>query len=50
MGDDSFEHSLWVLEADAIGKGPVAKVSLPFRIRQQVHGWWVPQAALAAAK
>ena len=38
------------LEADAIEKGPIAKVSLPFRIRQQVHGWWVPAAQLAAAK
>ena len=43
-------HALWVLEADAIGKGPIAKVALPFRLRQQVHGWWVPQAALDAAK
>ena len=39
-----------VVEADAIGKGPIAKVALPFRLRQQVHGWWVPQAALDAAK
>lgn len=50
VGEDAFEHALWVLEADAIGKGPIAKVALPFRIRQQVHGWWVPQAALDAAK
>ena len=50
VGEDDFKHALWVLEADAIGKGPIAKVALPFRLRQQVHGWWVPQAALDAAK
>ena len=50
VGEDDFKHALWVLEADAIGKGPIAKVALPFRLRQQVHGWWVPQAALEAAK
>jgi carotenoid cleavage dioxygenase len=50
VGEDDFKHALWVLEADAIGKGPIAKVALPFRLRQQVHGWWVPQATLDAAK
>ncbi len=48
-GENSFEHFAWILEAGAIGKGPVASVRIPHRLRPQVHGWWVPQAQLDAA-
>jgi carotenoid cleavage dioxygenase-like enzyme len=48
-GENSFEHFAWILEAGAIGMGPVASVRIPHRLRPQVHGWWVPQAQLDAA-
>jgi carotenoid cleavage dioxygenase-like enzyme len=48
-GDNLFEHAAWVFNAGALGAGPVAKVTIPVRLRPQVHGWWVPQAALDAA-
>lgn len=48
-GENEFEHFAWVLEAGAVGKGPVASVRIPHRLRPQVHGWWVTQAQLDAA-
>lgn len=48
-GENEFLHFAWILEAGAIGKGPVASVRIPTRLRPQVHGWWVPQAQLDAA-
>lgn len=50
IGENSFEHFAWVLEAGAISKGPVASIRIPHRLRPQVHGWWVPQAQLDAAR
>ncbi|NBC36581.1 carotenoid oxygenase [Novosphingobium sp. FSY-8] len=47
---DSFEHEVWVLDGGALHKGPVARAVIPTRLRPQVHGWWVPQAQLDAAK
>ena len=49
QGED-FRSELWVIEADRVEAGPVARVKLPVRLRPQVHGWWVPGAALARAK
>jgi len=48
-GENSFEHSAWIFDAGALGKGPIAKLPIPTRLRPQVHGWWVPQAELDAA-
>jgi carotenoid cleavage dioxygenase-like enzyme len=48
-GED-FESELWVVEADRLEAGPVAKVKSPLRLKPQVHGWWVPAAQLAQAK
>ena len=48
-GDNAFEHAAWVFDAGALGRGPLAKVTIPTRLRPQVHGWWVSQAALDAA-
>lgn len=48
-GENTFEHFAWILEAGAIGKGPVASIRIPTRLRPQVHGWWVSQAQLDAA-
>jgi carotenoid cleavage dioxygenase len=31
-----------VLEAEHIDKGPIARIKMPFRLRNQVHGNWVP--------
>jgi carotenoid cleavage dioxygenase-like enzyme len=37
---------LVILDAERPDAGPVATVHLPVPIVGQVHGWWVPQAAL----
>jgi carotenoid cleavage dioxygenase len=39
-------QEVWLLEADAIAKGPVAKIRMPFATCEQVHGTWVPREAL----
>ena len=49
VGDSAFAHEAWVVDAGNIAAGPVAKVTIPARLRPQVHGWWVPQAELDAA-
>ena len=49
-GEDSHESELWIVDAGAIGKGPVATVKMPVRMRPQVHGTWVPAAELAKAR
>jgi carotenoid cleavage dioxygenase-like enzyme len=41
---------LWVLEADAIEKGPIAKVKTGLPLRSQVHGAWVARDKLDASK
>ncbi len=37
---EGFAHQLWVVAADDVAAGPVAKVEIPHRLRPQVHGWW----------
>ena len=46
VGDD-YQSELWVVDADDIGAGPVAKIAVPVPLRPQVHGWWVSAAELA---
>jgi carotenoid cleavage dioxygenase-like enzyme len=48
-GPDEFEHECWIIDAGKVADGPVAKVSIPKRLRPQVHGWWVSAAQLEAA-
>lgn len=43
-------QEVWVLEADAISKGPIAKVLMPFSTCEQVHGAWVPRAMLETSR
>ena len=33
---------LLIVDAQRLADGPLATVRLPFKIFQQVHGWWVP--------
>jgi carotenoid cleavage dioxygenase len=47
---EGFRSALWVIEADEVAKGAIAKVPVPVPMRPQVHGWWVPAAEIAAAK
>ena len=47
-GPEDFTHECWIIDADAIAAGPVARVHIPRRLRPQVHGWWVPAAEIAA--
>ncbi|MEO7470421.1 MAG: carotenoid oxygenase family protein, partial [Sphingobium limneticum] len=47
---ESFQSELWVVDAGAIGAGPVARVPMPLPMRAQVHGAWVSAAQLARGK
>jgi carotenoid cleavage dioxygenase-like enzyme len=49
MGENMFEHAAWIINAGDVSAGAVAKISIPARLRPQVHGWWVNAAQLAAA-
>ncbi|MEH3107015.1 MAG: carotenoid oxygenase family protein [Sphingomonas fennica] len=49
VAEDDFRSELWVIDAGAINAPPVARVKVPVRMRPQVHGWWVPRAALERA-
>jgi len=42
----SMSSALWFAEAENPGKGAVAKVVLPLRLRPQVHGTWVSATEL----
>ena len=46
LGEGQVAQEVWILEADEIAKGPVAKVLMPFATCEQVHGTWVPRARL----
>ncbi|AKH43904.1 carotenoid cleavage dioxygenase [Altererythrobacter atlanticus] len=45
-----YSSELWILEADFIEKGPIAKVKTGLALRSQVHGTWVSRAKLDASK
>lgn len=48
VGEDSYTHEAWILDANNINADPLARIEIPTRLRPQVHGWWVPAAALEA--
>src|SRR5690606_489272 len=37
----AYASELWIVEADEVEKGPVAKVKTGLALRSQVHGTWV---------
>ena len=37
---------LWIMDATALARGPIAKVKLPVRVPIGFHGVWVPQDML----
>jgi carotenoid cleavage dioxygenase-like enzyme len=43
---DHHTSDVVVLEAGALDRGPVARIKVPFRLRNQVHGTWVSQEVL----
>jgi carotenoid cleavage dioxygenase len=45
-----YDSELWVIDADNISAGAVARVFVPVPLRPQVHGWWVSAAQLANAR
>ncbi|MCB2065276.1 MAG: carotenoid oxygenase family protein [Erythrobacter sp.] len=45
-----YSSELWVVEADAIERGPIARVKTGKPLRSQVHGTWVARDKLAASK
>jgi carotenoid cleavage dioxygenase len=50
QASEDYKSELWIVAADAIAAGPVAKVRLPVPLRPQVHGWWVSADQLANSK
>jgi carotenoid cleavage dioxygenase len=49
LGPAEFRHAVWIFEAGRLAADPVARISIPHRLRPQVHGWWVSAGELAAA-
>jgi carotenoid cleavage dioxygenase len=49
IAEGHFAQELWVIEADRVEAGPIAKVFMPFVTCEQVHGSWVPRALLDVA-
>ncbi|GAA0271625.1 carotenoid oxygenase family protein [Alteraurantiacibacter aestuarii] len=45
-----YSSELWVVEADAVENGPIAKIRTGLALRSQVHGAWVSRARLDASK
>ena len=43
---DTQLSDMLVFEAEHVDKGPIATVHLPLRLRNQVHGNWVPAEEL----
>lgn len=44
-----YSSELWVVEADAVENGPVARVLTGLPLRSQVHGTWVSRAKMDAS-
>jgi carotenoid cleavage dioxygenase len=45
-----YQSELWIVAADEVEKGPVAKVKTGLALRSQVHGSWVSRQKLDASK
>jgi carotenoid cleavage dioxygenase len=45
-----YETELWVIEADQVENGAIAKVRTGLTLRSQVHGCWVSRKQLSRAK
>ena len=50
MPSPDYSSELWVVEADEVEKGPIAKVKTGLALRSQVHGAWVSRARLNSSK
>ena len=44
-----YQSELWIVEADNVEAGPIAKVRTGLALRSQVHGTWVNRAKLDAS-
>jgi carotenoid cleavage dioxygenase-like enzyme len=45
-----YSSELWIVEADEVEKGPIARVKTGLALRSQVHGAWVGRAKLEQSK
>jgi carotenoid cleavage dioxygenase len=45
-----YSSELWIVEADNVEAGPIAKVKTGLALRSQVHGAWVSRERMAASK
>lgn len=43
---EDYSSELWIMEADHIENGPIAKVKTGLTLRSQVHGTWVSRAKM----
>ncbi|PTS83917.1 carotenoid oxygenase [Sphingomonas sp. HMWF008] len=50
IAEGHYAQEVWMFEADAIERGPVTKIFMPFTTCEQVHGSWVPRRLLDQAR
>lgn len=50
VAEGHIAQEVWILAADDIEQGPIAKVEMPFRTCGQVHGAWVSRPRLDQAR
>ena len=50
VAPETYTQEIWIIAADDIAAGPVARVHMPFALHEQVHGTWVPRAFLEDAR
>jgi len=43
---EKFLSEMWIVEAQHLAKGPIARIEVPLRLRVAVHGNWVPSEQL----
>jgi carotenoid cleavage dioxygenase len=43
---DEFQTEMFVVEAQHLARGPIARIKIPLRLRVGVHGNWVPTSVL----
>lgn len=50
IAEGHYAQELWIIKADDIAKGPVARVFMPFTTCEQIHGGWVSRRLLDQAR
>jgi carotenoid cleavage dioxygenase len=50
IADGHYTQELWIIAADEVSRGPIARVFMPFTTCEQIHGGWVPRRLLDEAR